>query len=79
VASFQWGCHRFSAPAALGWRTNALGAAANAASISPNQFGVILATSNAVGLGEGWSALELAAIEELSGTLPLAIKGNIGA
>ena len=44
-----------------------------------NQFGVILswATSKAVGRGDGWSALELAAIEELSATLALAIKGNI--
>src|SRR5262249_45760376 len=33
--------------------------------------------SKAVGRGNGWSALELAAIEELSGTLALAIKGNI--
>jgi adenylate cyclase len=43
-----------------------------------NPFGVILswATSKAVGRGDGWSALELAAIEELSGTLALAIKGN---
>jgi len=43
-----------------------------------NQFGVVLswATSKAVGRGNGWSALELAAIEELSGTLSLAIKGN---
>lgn len=43
-----------------------------------NQFGVVLSwtTSAAVGRGDGWSALELAAIEELSGTLALAIKGN---
>src|SRR5262249_20456847 len=43
-----------------------------------NQFGVVLSwtTSTAVGRGNGWSALELAAIEELSGTLALAIKGN---
>src|SRR6516164_10548304 len=36
----------------------------------------IMATSKPVGRGNGWSALELAAIEELSGTLALAIKGN---
>ena len=43
-----------------------------------NQFGVVLSwtTSAAVGRGNGWSAMELAAIEELSGTLALAIKGN---
>jgi adenylate cyclase len=43
-----------------------------------NPFGIVLswATSKAVGRGNGWSALELAAIEELSGTLALAIKGN---
>jgi adenylate cyclase len=43
-----------------------------------NPFGVVLSwtTSTAVGRGNGWSALELAAIEELSGTLALAIKGN---
>jgi adenylate cyclase len=43
-----------------------------------NQFGVVLSwtTSRAVGRGNGWSALELAALEELSGTLALAIKGN---
>src|SRR5262245_28678096 len=43
-----------------------------------NQFGVVLSwtTSTAVGRGNGWSARELAAIEELSGTLALAIKGN---
>ena len=43
-----------------------------------NQFGVILSwtTSAAVGRSNGWSAVELAAIEELSGTLALAIKGN---
>src|SRR5262249_58200830 len=42
-----------------------------------NQFGVVLSwtTSAAVGCGNGWSAAELAAIEELSGTLALAIKG----
>src|SRR5262249_53529653 len=33
-------------------------------------------TSAAVGRGNGWSTPELAAIEELSGTLALAIKGN---
>jgi hypothetical protein len=50
----------------------------SAALPATNQFGVILswATSTAVGRGNGWSALELAAIEELSGTLALAIKGN---
>jgi adenylate cyclase len=50
----------------------------SAAPPTTNQFGVILswATSKAVGRGDGWSALELAAIEELSGTLALAIKGN---
>jgi len=44
-----------------------------------NQFGVVLSwtTSRAVGRGNGWSALELAAIEELSGTLTLAVKGNV--
>jgi adenylate cyclase len=43
-----------------------------------NQFGVVLSwtTSTAVGRGNGWSALELAAIEELSGTLALAVKGS---
>lgn len=43
-----------------------------------NPFGVVLSwtTSKAVGRDNGWSALELAAIEELSGTLALAIKGN---
>src|SRR5262249_32671973 len=43
-----------------------------------NQFGVVLswATSTAVGRADGWSAPELAAIEELSGTLALAIKAN---
>jgi adenylate cyclase len=50
----------------------------SAATPTTNQFGVILswATSKAVGRGDGWSAVELAAIEELSGTLALAIKGN---
>jgi len=50
----------------------------SAAPATTNQFGVILSwgTSKAVGRGDGWSALELAAIEELSGTLALAIKGN---
>jgi len=44
-----------------------------------NQFGVVLSwtTSTAVGRGNGWSPLELAAIEELSGTLALAVKGNV--
>ena len=44
-----------------------------------NPFGVVLSwtTSAAVGRANGWSAMELAAIEELSGTLALAIKGNI--
>src|SRR5262245_56527610 len=48
----------------------------SAAQPATNQFGVVLSwtTSTAVGRGNGWSALELAAIEELSGTL--AIKGN---
>src|SRR5262245_62092940 len=43
-----------------------------------NPFGVVLSwtTSTAVGRGNGWTAPELAAIEELSGTLALAIKGN---
>ena len=43
-----------------------------------SQFGVVLswATSAAVGRGLGWSAAELAAIEELSGTLALAAKGS---
>jgi len=43
-----------------------------------NPFGIVLSwtTSTAVGRGDGWSAQELAAIEELSGTLALAIKGN---
>ena len=51
----------------------------SAAPETTNQFGIVLswATSKAVGRGNGWSALELAAIEELSGTLALAIKGNI--
>jgi adenylate cyclase len=50
----------------------------SAALPATNQFGVILSwtTSTAVGRSNGWSALELAAIEELSGTLALAIKGN---
>jgi adenylate cyclase len=49
----------------------------SAALPATNQFGVVLSwtTSAAVGRGNGWSALELAAIEELSGTLALAIKG----
>src|SRR5262245_51654750 len=49
----------------------------SAALPATNQFGVVLSwtTSTAVGRGNGWSALELAAIEELSGTLVLAIKG----
>ena len=44
-----------------------------------NPFGVVLSwtTSAAVGRGHGWSAPELAAIEELSGTLALAVKGNV--
>src|SRR5262249_38687842 len=39
-----------------------------------NPFGVVLSwtTSAAVGRGNGWSAPELAAIEELSGTLALS-------
>src|SRR5262245_19297662 len=51
----------------------------SAAPETTNQFGVVLswATSKAVGRSNGWRALELAAIEELSGTLALAIKGNI--
>ena len=50
----------------------------SAAQPATNQFGVVLSwtTSAAVGRGNGWSAMELAAIEELSGTLALAIKGN---
>jgi adenylate cyclase len=50
----------------------------SAALPATNQFGVVLSwtTSAAVGRGNGWSALELAAIEELSGTLAPAIKGN---
>src|SRR5262245_1608986 len=50
----------------------------SAAPETTNQFGVTLSwtTSTAVGRGNGWSGLELAAIEELSGTLALAIKGN---
>jgi adenylate cyclase len=49
----------------------------SAALPATNQFGVVLSwtTCAAVGRGNGWSALELAAIEELSGTLALAIKG----
>ena len=51
----------------------------SAARPATNQFGIVLSwtTSTAVGRGNGWSALELAAIEELSGTLALAVKGNI--
>jgi adenylate cyclase len=51
----------------------------SAAPTPTNQFGVILswATSKAVGRSDGWSALELAAIEELSGTLALGVKGNM--
>jgi len=50
----------------------------SAARPATNQFGVLSwTTSTAVGRGNGWSALELAAIEELSGTLALAVKGNI--
>jgi len=51
----------------------------SAAQPATNQFGVVLswATSKDVGRCNGWNALELAAIEELSGTLALAIKGNI--
>jgi len=50
----------------------------SAAQPATNQFGVVLSwtTSAAVGRGNGWSAMELAAIEELSGTLALAIKGT---
>src|SRR5262249_20285466 len=50
----------------------------SAAQPATNQFGVVLSwtTSTAVGRGNGWSARELAAIEELAGTLALAIKGN---
>src|SRR6516162_3545447 len=41
----------------------------SAAQPATNQFGVVLSwtTSAAVGRGNGWSAMELAAIEELSG------------
>jgi len=51
----------------------------SAARPATNQFGVVLSwtTSTAVGRGNGWSPLELAAIEELSGTLALAVKGNV--
>src|SRR6266540_3659607 len=51
---------------------------ASTAQPATNPFGIVLSwtTSTAVGRGNGWSALELAAIEELSGTLALAIKGN---
>src|SRR5262249_31252826 len=50
----------------------------SAAQPATNQFGVVLswATSTTVGRTGGWSAPELATIEELSGTLALAIKGN---
>src|SRR5262245_14286396 len=50
----------------------------SAALPATNQFGVVLSwtTSSAVGRGNGWSALELAVIEELSGALALAIKGS---
>jgi adenylate cyclase len=50
----------------------------SAALPATNQFGVVLSwtTSAAVGRGNGWSAPELAAIEELSGTLAMAIKGH---
>jgi adenylate cyclase len=50
----------------------------SAALPATNQFGVVLSwtTSSAVGRGNGWSALELAVIEKLSGTLALAIKGS---
>src|SRR5215467_11591213 len=51
----------------------------SAAQPATNPFGVVLSwtTSAAVGRGHGWSAPELAAIEELSGTLALAVKGNV--
>src|SRR5262249_58441362 len=50
----------------------------SAALPATNQFGVVLSwtTSSVVGRGNGWSALELAVIEELSGALALAIKGS---
>src|SRR4029453_4688722 len=60
------------------WRGLMCGFGWSAPLPATNQFGVVLSwtTSTAVGRGNGWSALELAAIEELSGTLALAIKGN---
>jgi adenylate cyclase len=60
------------------WLALVYGFGWSAATPTTSQFGVILswATSKAVGRGDGWSAVELAAIEELSGTLALAIKGN---
>src|SRR5262249_20271346 len=60
------------------WLALMYGFSWSAAEPATNQFGIVLswATSAAVGRGNGWSARELAAIEELSGTLALAIKGN---
>src|SRR5262245_12647410 len=51
------------------WLALIYGFGRSAAPPATNHFGVVLswATSKAVGRGDGWSALELAAIEELSG------------
>jgi adenylate cyclase len=60
------------------WLALMYGFSWSAAQPATNPFGIVLSwtTSAAVGRGHGWSAPELAAIEELSGTLALAIKGN---
>src|SRR5262245_18660873 len=60
------------------WLALMYGFSWSAAQPATNPFGVVLSwtTSAAVGRGHGWSAPELAAIEDLSGTLALAIKGN---
>jgi adenylate cyclase len=60
------------------WLALMYGFSWSAAQPATNPFGIVLSwtTSAAVGRGHGWSAPELAAIEDLSGTLALAIKGN---
>src|SRR5262245_22699505 len=60
------------------WLALMYGFSWSAAQPATNPFGVVLSwtTSAAVGRGRGWRAPELAAIEDLSGTLALAIKGN---
>ena len=60
------------------WLALMYGFSWSAAQPATNPFGIVLSwtTSAAVGRGHGWSAPELAAIEDLSGTLALAIEGN---